>query len=108
MLREIKGSQRLARMLAIKVDGVTPAILIGKQDVSLTDNGTGDYTLTLAKPLARAPVVVATSQTADAVCEVAAASATAVQILVKDPSTLAAKDAIIHVMILGSDAVDET
>lgn len=51
MLREVKTSQRLPRMLAIKVDGVAPAILVGKFDATLTDNGIGDYTLTLAKPL---------------------------------------------------------
>lgn len=107
MLREVKTSQRLPRMLAIKVDGVAPAILVGKFDATLTDNGIGDYTLTLAKPFARIPVVVACAATADAYCEVAAASASAVQILVKDPSTLAAKDAVIHVQIMGFDAADE-
>jgi hypothetical protein len=52
--------------------------------------------------------VVATAQTAASVCEVAASSASSVQILVKNPSTLAAKDAVIHVQILGYDAADET
>lgn len=109
MLREVKTSQRLPRLLALEVNGVggSPAILVGKFDATLADNGTGDYTLTFAKPFARSPVVVAVAETAASYCEVAAASASSVQILVKNPSTLAAKDAVIHVMVMGFDALDE-
>jgi len=108
MLREIKGTQRLPRLLALKIDGVTPAISIGQFDATLVKNATGDYTITPAQPFKRAPIVVATAQTASSICEVAAATASSVQILVKNPSTLAAKDAVIHVQILGYDAADET
>lgn len=108
MLREVKTSQRLPRLLALKVAGATPAISVGGLDATLVKNATGDYSLTLAKPFARVPVVVAVAETASSYCEVAAASATVVQILVKNPSTLAAKDATIHVMVMGFDSADQT
>ena len=109
MLREIKGTQRLPRLLALKVDGVsaTAAISIGQFDATLVDNGTGDYTLSPVVPFARAPLVVVTCETATAYAEVASASASAVQILVKNPATGAAKDAVFHVMILGYDSADQ-
>lgn len=108
MLREIKGTQRLPRLLALKIDGAAPAVSIGSRDVTLVKNSTGDYTISPVTPFKRAPVVLAVAQTAASYCEVASASASAIQILVKNPSTLAAKDAVIHVQILGYDAADET
>lgn len=105
MLRSIKSSQRQPRQLAFKVDGTgTASILIGAKDATLTDNGTGDYTLTFAKPFSRLPIVVASAITAGAYCEVAAATASAVQILVKQPSDMSAKDADFFVIVQGFDA----
>lgn len=107
MLREIKSPQRLPRQLHIKMDGTGAAsILIGSKDASLTDNGVGDYTLTFAKPFARAPIVVASSMTAGAVIQIASASASACQILVTDLAA-AALDADLMVIVQGFDAVDE-
>jgi len=108
MLREIKSTQRLPRQLHLKVDGTGAAsILIGSRDAALTDNGTGDYTLTWAVPFARPPVVVASSLTAACVVQIASATASACQILVTDLAS-AAKDADLMVIVQGYDAVDET
>lgn len=108
MLREIKSTQRLPRQLHLKVDGTgAPSILIGSRDAVLTDNGTGDYTLTWAVPFARPPVVVASSLTAGAVIQIASATASACQILVTDLAA-AALDADLMVIVQGYDAVDET
>lgn len=108
MLREIKGSQRLARMIGFKVTGTgTAAISQGAQDATLVDNGTGDYTLTFTKPFTRAPIVTASCMTATCYAEVAAASATAVQILTKSNAD-AATDAVFFVQVLGYDSADET
>ena len=71
-----------------------------------TDNGTGDYTLTFAKPFARPPVVVASSLTAGAVVQIASATATACQLLVTDLSAVAL-DTDLMVIVQGFDAVDE-
>lgn len=107
MLREIKSPQRLPRQLHLKVDGTGAAsILIGSKDATLTDNGVGDYTLTFAKPFARPPVVVCSSLTAGAVMQVAAATASACQIVVKDTAG-AALDVDFMVIVQGFDAADE-
>lgn len=95
-------------MLSFKVDGTgTAAIKIGALDAALTDNGTGDYTLTFAKPFARECMAVATAMTADAYCEIKAQSATAINVLVKKPSDMTAKDGIFNVMVMGFDGADQ-
>jgi hypothetical protein len=109
MLREIKGTQRLARFIGFKVTGTgTAAITQGAQDATLTDNGVGDYTLTFAKAFTRAPIVVASALTADTYAEVAAASTSSCQIKIKAPATGAATDAVFFVQVLGYDSADET
>jgi len=108
MLREIKSTQRLPRQLALKVTGTgTAAISIGSFDASLTDNGTGDYTITFNEPFARSPVCVASCQTATCYAEIAAASATSVQVLTKSNANVAT-DAVFHLIVQGYDAADET
>jgi len=54
MKRQIESRDRQVTKLFVKVDGTgTASIVSGSNHVSLTDNGTGDYTLTLTKPGAR-------------------------------------------------------
>lgn len=107
MLRSIKSPQRLPRQLHFKVDGTgTASIVIGSRDAALTDNGTGDYTLTFSQPFARLPVVVASSITAGAVIQIASATVSACQIVVKDTSG-AALDADLMIIVQGFDAADE-
>lgn len=107
MLRSVKSPQRMPRLLAFKVDGTgTASLLVGSKDATLTDNGTGDYTLTFAKPFARVPVVVASAITAGAVIQIASATVTACNIVVTDLSAVAL-DADLHVLVQGFDAVDE-
>lgn len=108
MLREIKSTQRLVRQLAFKVTGTgTAAISQGSTDATLVDNGTGDYTLTFAVPFVRAPICVASCMTATCYAEVAAASATAVQILTKSNAN-SATDAVFHLIVQGYDSADQT
>lgn len=107
MLREIKCPQRMPRQLHFKVDGTgTASILVGQFDGTLADNGAGDYTITFAKPFARVPVVVCSSMTAGAVMQVASATASAVQIVVKDTAG-AALDVDFFVIVQGFDAADQ-
>ena len=97
----------MPRLIAFKVDGTgTAALVIGSKDAALADNGTGDYTITLNKPFARIPVAVATPITAGAVCEIAQATASTIQILVKDTAG-AALDGDFHLLVHGFDAEDE-
>lgn len=107
MLRDIKGTQRLPRLLAIKLDGTgTAAIGEGATDATLVDNNTGDYTLTFAKPFARTPVVVANSLTAAVNIKLHAISNTAVNILTFAVDGTTAKDADLDILVLGWDAED--
>lgn len=100
----------MARQLGFKVTGTgTAAINQGSTDATLTDNGTGDYTLTFTKPFARAPIPVVTPLTTGIHAEVTSASSTAVRIktfAVADGTT--ATDAVFFVHVLGYDSADET
>lgn len=108
MLRSIKSTQRAPRQLAFKIKGTgTAAVQIGSKDAALTDNGTGDYTVTFAAPFKRDCVAVATSMTADVYCEIAAASATAVQVLVKATDDNAATDGDFMLIVQGYDSADQ-
>ena len=112
MLREIKGTQRLSRLLGLRVDGTgTASILEGVNDAVLTDNGVGDWTLTWAKPFARVPEVVAMPLAVDVVLSIVPGSLTNAAVQIKARSVAAspaAADCDFHVIVLGSDAVDET
>lgn len=104
MLRSIKSEQRQARNIHVNFTGQsTPAITVGAGSVTITRNGTGDHTLTFAKPFVTAPVVVATAGTASRLVRVGTLSTTAVQILTTDLSAVAA-DSIVHLQINGFDA----
>lgn len=109
MLREIKGTQRLPRLLVFRVTGTgTAAIDEGNSDATLTDNGTGDYTLTFARPFLRTPVVVVGVLTSNTIHQISSVSTTAARIKTfagNDGTT--AKDAVIHAMILGWDCADK-
>ena len=110
MLREIKGTQRLPRILAFKVTGTgTAAINEGVNDATLVDNGTGDYTLTFAKPFARVPVVTLGLQAGSttALLRVHSLSATAFQIKAFAVDGTTPADVIFHAMVLGWDAAEQ-
>lgn len=108
MLRELKGTQRLPRVLGAIVDGTgTAAIREGGSDLSLVDNGTGDYTLTIRSPYKRKPVVQVTCATTDCYAELVDAdnSVSVIHVLTKNNAD-AATDAVFHVLVLGWDAAD--
>lgn len=102
--QEVGIRQSKAELLAFRVDGTgTASILEGKYHATLTDNGTGDYTLTFARPFARTPVVVGVVPlTVDTCCHVEAVSTTAVQVVFAAvDETAAAVDADFHITLLG-------
>lgn len=111
MLREVKTTQRMPRMLGLRVQGTgAAAILEGSiSGGTLVDNGTGDWTITFATPFARIPVIALASLTADKTLYVASVTASAVQIKARSVgSSPAAADADFHMHVLGFDAADET
>jgi len=107
-IKELRGTQRKARILALRVDGTgTAAIDEGSIDATLVDNGTGDYTLTFAAAYQRVPVCIAQTLTADSVIQVAAVSVTSVQINAFDATDgTTAKDVDFHLLVHGWDAAD--
>lgn len=107
MLREIKGTQLKPRALAIKLTGTgTAAVGEGASDVTLVDNGTGDYTLTFGTAFRRTPVVVAQSLTAGINIKTHAVSATAVQIKTFAVDGTTPTDAVLDILVLGWDSPD--
>ncbi len=108
MLRSLKGTQHLPRVLAFRIDGTgTASILEGNFDATLVDNGTGDYTLTFAVPFVRVPVCVGSAVGSTAAIINVVPSVTAVQVLVKDAAGSAA-DADFHLIVHGFDSADQT
>lgn len=107
MLREIKGTQRLSRMLALKLVGTgTAALTQGSTDATLVDNGTGDYSITFAKPFARIPVVTVASLTTVVNTQIVPSkTGIAVKSFSVDGTT--AKDAVLDLIVLGWDAEDQ-
>lgn len=97
-------------MLAFFVDGTGTAALSGPDaaHATLTDNGTGDYTITFSEAFAQAPVAVATSLLDDQVVSLKAApSTTAVSFETRTVAgTPAAADGEFYVIVYGSDATD--
>lgn len=117
MLRSVKSSQRGPRLIAVQLawSGGVPSVVsgLGGTDVTVTDNGVGDVTLTFAKAFARAPIVCALPLAAagDAIVSLQAQpSATAVRLLVWDGTDgTTAKDNIpLNVIIVGYDSADQT
>lgn len=117
MLRSVKSSQRNPRIIAVQLawSGGVPSVVsgLGSTDVTVTDNGVGDVTLTFAKAFARAPIVTAMpmSATGDAIVTLQAQpSATACRLLVWDGTDgTTAKDNIpLNVHVIGYDSSEQT
>ena len=107
MLRDVKASARGMRLIALDVDGTGTAAIDGgmSNQVTLTDNGTGDYTITFNKAFAVAPIVVATPVTANVHPQDMTVAVGSVQIKFDDNAGTAT-DAKFHIFILGSDVAD--
>jgi hypothetical protein len=103
--RPLAVRQRLCQLIGSRVDGTgTAALLSGSKELTLTDNGTGDYTLTFVQAFVQVPHVVVTPVTAGIIAQIFAVSTTAVQIKTFAVDGTTATDADFHIMILGSDA----
>lgn len=100
--------QQRVSLLSLKVDGTGTASLSGTcaLNCSLTDNGTGDYTITFLNPFLRVPEAVATAITDDIYCKIGTIAVGSVQVLTENLSG-AATDADFHLMVVGSFSVDQ-
>lgn len=106
--KAVMSPQRRVRLMNLFVDGTGTAAISGvcANDFTLTDNGTGDYTLTPDIPFAQAPQVICTPKTASIICQLGTVSTSAIQILTKNLSAVAT-DADFHVLVVGSDSADQ-
>lgn len=91
----------------------TPSLLEGANDFTITDNGTGDFTLTVREPGQRAMVIVGTSVEDDTDCYVCvpkeATATTSARFLVYTDAGAAADpdDGIVHVTLVCFDQSSE-
>lgn len=106
--RLVESSQRKVRLEMFQVNGTTPVINIGSTRATLTDNGAGDWTLTLQEPSQRTPVVFPVSYDADLIVTVGTVSNSAVQILAFDATDgTTPKDGDFAVMVACFDTEEE-
>jgi MinD-like ATPase involved in chromosome partitioning or flagellar assembly len=109
MERSIKTKQRKVRQLSFTVsaDGTTVTGL-DKNQVSVADTGTGVKTVTLDDAFAASDYqVLVTVGTADAIANVEISSSSEFVIDTLDATDgTTAKDALVHVLVIGSDILD--
>lgn len=104
MLRSIKSPQRLPRAIhaVIEDDG---SVTVGSKDVSVA-LASSVYTITLAAPFARIPVV-SLAQDDAGILVISAIAADQIEISAFDVDGTTPKDIGFHIQIMGFDAADE-
>lgn len=116
MLRDMKCVQRNARVIFVTIDGsavaggtlTTDGVTVGSPHVKVTENGNGDYTITLNEPGSRACFAVVSTITDNSLAYVAATAASTVQIKQETCTTgVALADADFNVMIVAFDSSEE-
>lgn len=100
----------MIRQLELIVDGTGTAALSGPaaNQATLTDNGTGDYTITFDEPFAQIPVCIPVCLTADCAVDTMVPAVDDVQITLVDATDgTTAKDGDFHILIVGADTADQ-
>jgi len=107
MERSIKSKQRQVVEFNVIANAAGTALSgLDQNQVTMTDTGTGDKLITLPEPLNDAVVQVSVA-TADAIAQVGTITSTSVQVLSFDATDgTTAKDAIVHIRIIGSKVAD--
>lgn len=109
MQRSVKSAQRHVRQLAFVCNAAGTAVTgLDKNQVTMTDTGTGVKTITLDQAFASSDyTVIVTTATADSVAQVSITSSSVFVINTFDSTDgTTAKDAICHVLVIGSDVSD--
>lgn len=106
--RQVVCPQQRMRVMSVKVTGTGTAAVSGtcSNNMTLTDNGTGDYTLTFKIPYQRAPEVIVTPSTDNIITKIVSVAVGSVRISTENLSG-SATDASFHTIILGSDSKDQ-
>jgi hypothetical protein len=115
MRRSIQSAQRKVRMIAVRLEGSTGTLSVEGLDakqVSITDNGVGDYTITFNEAFAEAPHVSMAAEATGIMLHASSITASAVRIickLVDQDATYAAPaaaEADVQVIIVGHDITE--
>ena len=108
--KPVMNSQRQPRLnqYYVTYSAGTPSYTIGGPQATgnPTDNGTGDFTITFAKPFRQIPVVAACTRTAGCGVRIVSVSTTSVRLL-DTTAASAASDSDTAVIVLGSDDPSE-
>ena len=111
MKRPVESNQRKMRMIAFIANAAGTSLSgPGSLEVSMTDTGTGVKTIELDKAFGASTqyVVLVTTATADTVAQVAITDANTFVISTFDSTDgTTAKDAICHVLVIGSDVAEK-
>jgi hypothetical protein len=116
MLREMLCVQRKVRVLPLRIDGgevaggtaTTDGVLEGERHVTVTENSSGDYTITFNEPFKRTPVVLLTTITDVTTVRLKAVSTTAFTVeQVGADQTTPEADGDFHALVVGFDAEDQ-
>ena len=106
--RVISVPQRKMRALALKLVGTgTAAISEGTHDVTLVDNGVGDWTISFEDAYKRVPMVVALAVTASVHVRCVPALGSVQVLAFSDLAETTPVDAAIDLLVLGADAEDQ-
>jgi hypothetical protein len=119
MLREVKSTQCKVRHLYIELDGsavaggtlTTDGLTHGQNDVTVTENSSGNYTFFLNTPGQRIVNVQATPITDVTTCRVVAADTDKTKVTIEQvgaDQTTPEADADFYLLIVVSDASAET
>lgn len=109
MERSIKSRQRRVRHVSFSVSANGEVVSgLDKNQVTVVDTGTGVKTITLKEPFAAEDYQILVGiGTADAIAQVAISSRSAFVVNTFDATDgTTAKDAITHILVIGSDIVD--
>lgn len=106
--KEVRSTQRRERRHQAVIDASAGTLTLGSAQMSITVNGTGDFTLTFNDPYARAPYAQITGLEDNAMGTVGTRAVGSIQILIEDASSNAAADLDVYVDIVGWDSDDET
>lgn len=100
-LSNVKTTASRPVLMGFKVTGTGTAVIdIGSNQATLTDNGTGDYTLTFRNAFGRIPVVAGCCGTANLLLRVISATATSVNVKTVNTGGTAT-DSIFYLFVLG-------
>tara|TARA_R100001480_G_scaffold3502_3_gene9137 strand:+ start:3663 stop:3998 length:336 start_codon:yes stop_codon:yes gene_type:complete len=106
MLRSIKSSQRKLRIISLRLEGSTGTLSAEGPDsnqVTVTDNDVGDYTVNLNQAFAAKPIAVASCESADQNANVIPTKSSVRVIIRTIAGSPAAAEADVQMIIIGSD-----